>query len=67
VTIDDAAKRCGVSVRTVQRWITSGRLRTTVRVMERNWRHDIAIDDLIEAEASIVDACLERDAANGRR
>jgi hypothetical protein len=51
----DAAKRVGVSKRTIYRWIDNGWLRAT-RVYEPTsnfggyWRADISIDDLIEAD-----------------
>lgn len=51
----DAANRIGVCKRTILRWIASGQLRTT-RVWEQTsnsggyWRHDISIDDLVEAD-----------------
>lgn len=67
MTIEEAAKRAGVDKRTVQRWITEGRLRTTKLRQKHNWRHDISIDDLIEAEAAVVDACLARNEASGQR
>ncbi len=51
----DAARRIGVDRRTILRWIASGQLRTT-RVWEQTansggyWRHDISIDDLVDAD-----------------
>jgi hypothetical protein len=59
----DAEKRSGRSQRTIIRWITSGRLRTTRVATNRYpyWRHDISIEDLVEA----IDADLRTHCRNG--
>lgn len=70
MTIEEAAARIGVAKRTIQRWIKTGSL-PTQRVAIRDglpaahnqWRHDILMDDLMEAERRMIK--LDKTCRNG--